>query len=76
MSHEQSETVQDHSGKWINIYGKKTTRAGQRLPNTPSYDTVEEAVKAARERSKSFDSQGHPKDGESDCHEDSCRSMK
>lgn len=49
--HEQSETVQLENGKWVNIYGPGTPHAGQRLPGTSEYDTVEEAVKAAKQRS-------------------------
>ena len=52
MSHEQSETIQNKRGKWINIYGKKTPQAGQQLPGTPEYNTVEEAVSEAKKRSE------------------------
>jgi hypothetical protein len=51
VSHEQSETIQDDSGQWINVYGKETPQAGQRLPGTSGYPTVEAAVAAARARS-------------------------
>lgn len=54
MSHEQSETVQDKTGKWINVYGQKTPKAGQQLPGTPKYNSVDEAVEAAKKRSESF----------------------
>lgn len=54
MSHEQSETIQGPDGKWINVYGKATQQAGKQLPGTSSYGTVDEAVKAAQERSKAF----------------------
>ena len=55
MSHEQSETIQDpDTGKWVNVYGRKTPKAGQRLPNDRDYDTVEEAVAAAAARSKAY----------------------
>lgn len=50
--HEQSETVQNVRGKWINVYGGKTRKRGQMLPGSVEYDTVEEAVAAAVERSK------------------------
>ena len=50
--HEQSETVQDEFGRWINIYGRKTPKAGQQLPGTSSYSTMEEAVAEARKRSE------------------------
>src|SRR3990167_6568170 len=53
MSHEQSETIQLPSGKWINIYGANTPQSGQQLPGTPQYDTVEAAVSAAGSRSRS-----------------------
>ena len=50
--HEQSETVQ-RNGKWVNIYGKKTPKAGLVLPGEEKgYATVEEAVAAARKRSE------------------------
>ena len=49
--HEQSETIQI-GGKWINVYGRKTPRAGEPLPGMPPYDTVEEAVAAAKQRSE------------------------
>jgi hypothetical protein len=50
--HEQSETVQRPDGKWINVYGEKTKNAGKQLPGTPAYNTVEEAVEAAKKRSE------------------------
>lgn len=50
-SHEQSETVQRADGKWINVYGRGTPKAGQQLPGTPAYTTSGEAVRAARARS-------------------------
>ena len=53
--HEQSETKQNKAGKWINVYGRKTPVAGRRLPDTPEYDTIEEAVAAAIQRSKDMD---------------------
>ncbi len=52
MSHERSETVQ-RGGKWYNVYGKGTPKAGQVLPGEPEYNTVEEAVAAAKARSES-----------------------
>ena len=57
MAHEQSETIQNKSGKWVNIYGKQTPQAGQPLPKRgiyerSEYDTVEEATAAARRRSE------------------------
>lgn len=55
MSHEQSETIQLQNGKWTNVYGSKTKKAGQQLPGEKEYDSVDEAVKAAIKRSKSFD---------------------
>lgn len=50
--HEQSETVQRRDGKWINVYGRGTPKAGQPLPNSGVYDTVEDAVRAASTRSE------------------------
>jgi hypothetical protein len=52
--HEQSETVQRSDGRWINVYGKALPQAGQPLPNSSDYGTVEEAVTAAKARSESF----------------------
>jgi len=49
--HEQSETVQRPDGKWINVYGRKTRKAGQQLEGTSAYDSVKEAVAAAKARS-------------------------
>ena len=59
MAHEQSETVQV-GGKWVNVYGRKTKKAGQPLPKVfewerDSYDTVEQAVEAAKRRSEETD---------------------
>jgi hypothetical protein len=51
--HEQSETVQRPDGRWINTYGRAIKgKAGQQLPDTLDYSTVEEAVKAAKQRSE------------------------
>jgi len=55
--HEQSETIQDKLGRWVNVFGRGTKRAGERLPKTydferDTYDTVEEAVSAAKRRSE------------------------
>lgn len=55
MSHEQSESIQRPDGKWINVYGRALPKAGQQLPGTPTYDTVDDAVSAAKARSASFD---------------------
>ena len=55
--HEQSETKQDAGGKWINVYGRAIQgKAGQPLPRLhdferDQYDTVDEAVAAAKRRS-------------------------
>lgn len=58
MSHEQSETIQLPSGKWVNVYGRRLPKAGQQLPGTPEYDTVEAAVSAAKNRSAAHGSGG------------------
>ena len=55
MPHEESESIQI-DGKWRNVYGRKTKLAGEPLPRMyefekDEYDTVEEAVAAAKERS-------------------------
>lgn len=58
MAHEQSETVQAPSGKWVNVYGRDTAKKGKRLPQDATgvgheeYETVEQAVDAAKRRSK------------------------
>lgn len=52
--HEQSETTQDpKTGRWVNVYGRKTKDAGKVLPGEPEggYATLDGAVKAARGRS-------------------------
>ena len=54
MSHEQSETVQLPSGKWTNVYGRRTAKKGQRLPGEIEYDSVDEAVEAAKKRSEEY----------------------
>ena len=51
--HEQSETIQDPNGKYLNVYGRALPKAGQQLPGTPSYNTLEDAVSAAKLRSES-----------------------
>lgn len=55
--HEQSETIQNDAGQWINVYGQATKRAGQPLRSKfpferDVYGSVEEAVEAARKRSQ------------------------
>ena len=54
--HEQSETIQRSDGRWINVYGRHTVKAGQNLPShfgdKTSWATVEEAAEAARRRSE------------------------
>lgn len=59
MSHERSETIQDQdTGRWVNVYGKGTAKAGKRLPKDESgvghedYDSPEAAAEAARKRSE------------------------
>lgn len=55
MGHERSITIQDEAGNWINVYGPGNDSGrpeGERLPLTPNYSTSEEAVAAAKERSK------------------------
>jgi hypothetical protein len=52
--HEQSETVQRPDGKWINVYGSGLPQRGQQLPGTPVFDSMEEAVRAARGRSEMY----------------------
>lgn len=55
--HEQSETIQNADGRWVNVYGKATPQAGQPLPQrydfeAPDYGTVRSAEHAARKRSQ------------------------
>jgi len=52
--HEQSETIK-RNGKWINVYGRALPKAGQQLPGSQTYASLEEAEAAAKARSKSFD---------------------
>lgn len=52
--HEQAETIQLPSGRWANVYGRATPRAGQRLDSL-DFGTVEEAVTAAKARSAASD---------------------
>lgn len=66
MSHEQSETVQDpKTGKYVNVYGRGTKKAGQRLPEDSSgvghkeYDNVDDAVREAVQRSNSYTPHEH-----------------
>lgn len=56
MAHEQSETI-ERDGRYYNVYGQGTDQAGQALPvlhdfEQESYDTQEEAVAAAKKRSR------------------------
>lgn len=55
MSHEQSETIQLPNGRWVNVYGRALPSAGQQLPGSSDFGTVEDAVMAAKTRSSSFD---------------------
>jgi hypothetical protein len=55
--HEQSETIQDKLGRFLNVYGRNTMKAGKPLPKKydfeqESYPTLEEAVGAAQRRSE------------------------
>ena len=64
--HEQSETIQDDAGRWINVYGRETPKAGQPLPRRypferDSYTSSEEAEAAARRRS---DLEGRERQGQ------------
>jgi hypothetical protein len=59
VSHEQSETIK-RNGKWINVFGKKTKRAGDKLPGSGTFKTVDAASKAAGRRSAAFDRKGTP----------------
>lgn len=59
--HEQSETIQLPNGKWVNVYGAGTKKAGTILPGEKEYDTVEEAVARAKQRSaEADDDHKHP----------------
>ena len=54
--HEQSETTQRSDGRWINVYGRFTPKAGQQLSalfgEKSNWATMEEADAAAKRRSK------------------------
>ena len=49
--HEQSETVQDQVGRWLNIFGQGTANAGSQLPGTSAFASLPQAVGAAQDRS-------------------------
>lgn len=53
VKHEQSETIQNKEGKWINVYGKELPNAGQQLPGTRAYGNKQDAIAAAKKRSES-----------------------
>ena len=56
MAHEESETeYDDKTKKYKNVYGRRQKKAGEQLPGTPQYDTLQEAIEAAEARSRSFD---------------------
>ncbi len=64
--HERSETEQ-RNGKWVNVYGRGTAFPGRVLPpkhgfEKLSYDTSQEAVRAATQRSRNEPDEGDPKD--------------
>ena len=62
MSHEQSETIQDENGNWVNVFGRGTGNAGSRLPGMPTYATVGAADAAAAARSRGFHGSEAPMD--------------
>jgi len=62
MSHEQSETV-ERDGKFYNVYGRNTPKAGQDLPGERPYDSLSEAVLAAKRRSEAADRENTRKPG-------------
>ena len=51
--HEQSETIERY-GKFFNVYGAATPKAGKVLPGEPAYNTLKEAVTAAKSRSEQY----------------------
>ena len=57
--HEQSETV-GRNGKFYNVYGANTPKAGQVLPGEPAYNTLKEAVTAAENRSEQYGRKRNP----------------
>jgi hypothetical protein len=63
-NHEQSETVQNEKGEWVNVYGRNLPKAGQQLPGTPTYPTMEEAVGAAKQRSQEHGRRGRRSEGD------------
>lgn len=60
--HEQSETVQDENGNWVNVFGRGTGNAGSPLPGMPRYSTSSEAGLSAAKRSRSFHGSEAPLD--------------
>lgn len=59
MSHEQSETI-ERNGKFINVFGRDLPQAGQQLPDSGEFNTMEDAIKAAVKRSESFNQPANP----------------
>ena len=59
VSHEKSETIK-RNGRWVNVYGKNTPKAGKQLPGSGTFKTVGAATAAAGRRSRSFDKKGAP----------------
>jgi len=57
--HEQSETV-ERDGKFFNVYGAATPGAGKVLPGEPAYNTLKEAVTAAKNRSERYGREHNP----------------
>lgn len=59
MSHEQSETI-ERDGKFYNVYGRNTPKAGQVLPGEEAgHGSLDEAVTAAQKRSDEYGA-SHP----------------
>lgn len=50
--HEQSETVQDQLGRWMNIFGRNTANAGSPLPGPNGFRSLGQAESAAQNRSQ------------------------
>lgn len=50
--HEQSETIQDQLGRWMNVFGRNTANAGSPLPGPNGFRSLGQAEGAAQSRSQ------------------------
>jgi hypothetical protein len=62
VAHENSETIKGPDGRWINVYGGSKRPLPKKYPyEQDAYDSVEDAVRAARRRSQDEGKAGAPK---------------